>query len=135
MSSNLQLVRAAPGVELILSRPPRSHPHYVVSDPPLLSPRVSLHTPLVASPVFLVSLTAPHPHPLRTPPTVLKLAGGLAVEDVDFWEINEAFASQAVYSIKKLGIDFEKVNLNGGAIAIGQSRAHVPLDRGCRDMS
>ncbi|KAL7410414.1 thiolase [Mrakia frigida] len=51
-------------------------------------------------------------------PKVLKLAG-LTVEDVDFWEINEAFASQAVYSVKKLGIDFEKVNINGGAIALG----------------
>ena len=46
-------------------------------------------------------------------------ATGLAVADVDFFEINEAFASQAVYSVQVLGIPFEKVNVNGGAIAIG----------------
>ncbi|KAF8266142.1 acetyl-CoA acetyl transferase [Lactarius quietus] len=44
---------------------------------------------------------------------------GLKKEDIDFFEINEAFASQAVYSIEKLGLPYEKVNLNGGAIAIG----------------
>jgi acetyl-CoA acyltransferase 1 len=44
---------------------------------------------------------------------------GLRTDDVDFFEINEAFASQAVYCIEKLGLPCEKVNLNGGAIAIG----------------
>ncbi len=44
---------------------------------------------------------------------------GLNKDDVDFYEINEAFASQAVFSIQHLNIPFEKVNLNGGAIAIG----------------
>ncbi|KAI0272194.1 acetyl-CoA acetyl transferase [Russula aff. rugulosa BPL654] len=44
---------------------------------------------------------------------------GLRTEDVDFFEINEAFASQAVYCIEKLGLPYEKVNLHGGAIAIG----------------
>jgi acetyl-CoA C-acetyltransferase len=44
---------------------------------------------------------------------------GLAVEDVDLWELNEAFASQAVYCRERLGIDPEKYNVNGGAIAIG----------------
>ncbi|KAG0140665.1 hypothetical protein CROQUDRAFT_52895 [Cronartium quercuum f. sp. fusiforme G11] len=44
---------------------------------------------------------------------------GIRKEDVDFYEINEAFASQAVYSIKALGIPFEKVNPVGGAIAFG----------------
>jgi len=51
-------------------------------------------------------------------PKVLKQTG-LKKEDIDFFEINEAFASQAVYSIEKLGLPYEKVNLNGGAIAIG----------------
>ncbi|KAI0372644.1 acetyl-CoA acetyl transferase [Pilatotrama ljubarskyi] len=51
-------------------------------------------------------------------PKVLELTG-LSKEDIDFYEINEAFASQAVYSVQVLGIPFEKVNLNGGAIAIG----------------
>ncbi|KAF8624195.1 hypothetical protein AX17_007184 [Amanita inopinata Kibby_2008] len=44
---------------------------------------------------------------------------GLRKEDVDFYEINEAFASQAVYSIEQLGIPYERVNIHGGAIAIG----------------
>ncbi|KAF8491579.1 acetyl-CoA acetyl transferase [Russula emetica] len=44
---------------------------------------------------------------------------GLRTDDVDFFEINEAFASQAVYCIEKLCLPYEKVNLHGGAIAIG----------------
>ncbi|KAG1462811.1 hypothetical protein G6F56_005435 [Rhizopus delemar] len=44
---------------------------------------------------------------------------GLRLEDVDVYEINEAFASQAVYSVEKLGIPIEKVNPKGGAIAFG----------------
>ncbi|KAF7627487.1 putative 3-ketoacyl-CoA thiolase [Aspergillus flavus] len=43
----------------------------------------------------------------------------MSVSDVNIWEINEAFASQALYSIRKLGIDEAKVNPKGGAIAIG----------------
>ncbi len=44
---------------------------------------------------------------------------GLKVDDIDLFEINEAFATQSIVSIKELGIDEEKVNVNGGAIAIG----------------
>jgi acetyl-CoA acyltransferase 1 len=51
-------------------------------------------------------------------PKVLSKAG-ISKNDVDFYEINEAFASQAVMSIQHLGLAFEKVNPNGGAIAIG----------------
>ncbi|KJA14052.1 hypothetical protein HYPSUDRAFT_150863 [Hypholoma sublateritium FD-334 SS-4] len=51
-------------------------------------------------------------------PRALELAG-ISQADVDFYEINEAFASQAVFSIQHLNIPFEKVNPNGGAIAIG----------------
>lgn len=43
----------------------------------------------------------------------------IGVNDVEVYEINEAFASQAVYCVKKLGIKTEKVNPNGGAIALG----------------
>lgn len=46
-------------------------------------------------------------------------AAGLTLGDVGLIELNEAFASQAVYCIRKLGIDPEKVNVNGGAIALG----------------
>ncbi|KAF3391806.1 3-ketoacyl-CoA thiolase B, peroxisomal [Talaromyces pinophilus] len=44
---------------------------------------------------------------------------GLEVSDVGIWELNEAFASQALYCVRKLGIDESKVNPKGGAIAIG----------------
>lgn len=44
---------------------------------------------------------------------------GLKVDDIDIWELNEAFASQCVYARDRLGIDPEKYNVNGGSIAIG----------------
>ncbi len=44
---------------------------------------------------------------------------GWTVDDVDVWELNEAFASQSLAVIRELGLDPEKVNLNGGAIALG----------------
>src|ERR671930_91846 len=44
---------------------------------------------------------------------------GKSPEDVDLWEINEAFASVAINSIRMLGIEDDKVNVNGGAIALG----------------
>ncbi len=44
---------------------------------------------------------------------------GLKVDDIDLWELNEAFASQCLYSRDKLGIDPEKYNVNGGSISIG----------------
>ncbi|WOL10659.1 3-ketoacyl-CoA thiolase 2, peroxisomal [Canna indica] len=46
-------------------------------------------------------------------------AAGLQLDDIDLFEINEAFASQYVYCCKKLGLDPAKVNVNGGAIAFG----------------
>jgi len=48
---------------------------------------------------------------------------GLTVDDIDRWEINEAFAGQAVACIKDLEIDVEKVNVNGGAVGIGHPLA------------
>eukprot|EP01096_Ripella_sp_DP13-Kostka_P005305 TRINITY_DN180_c0_g2_i1.p2 TRINITY_DN180_c0_g2~~TRINITY_DN180_c0_g2_i1.p2 ORF type:complete len:445 (-),score=208.26 TRINITY_DN180_c0_g2_i1:23-1282(-) len=44
---------------------------------------------------------------------------GIRLADVDLFEINEAFASQAVYCVKHLGLSLDKVNVNGGAIALG----------------
>jgi acetyl-CoA C-acetyltransferase len=58
----------------------------------------------------------------RTPAGAAKQALdkiGKSPEDVDLWEINEAFASVAINSIRMLGIDDDKVNVNGGAIALG----------------
>ncbi len=44
---------------------------------------------------------------------------GLKVDDIDLWELNEAFASQALYCQRRLGIPNERLNVNGGAISIG----------------
>jgi acetyl-CoA acetyltransferase len=44
---------------------------------------------------------------------------GLTVNDIDLIELNEAFASQSIACIHDLGLDLEKVNVNGGSIAIG----------------
>ena len=51
-------------------------------------------------------------------PKALKLAG-LELSDIGLFELNEAFASQSIQVIRELGLDEEKVNVNGGAIALG----------------
>jgi acetyl-CoA acyltransferase len=51
-------------------------------------------------------------------PKLLDMAG-LKIDDIGLFEINEAFASQAIYCVRELGIDMAKVNINGGAIALG----------------
>ncbi len=56
--------------------------------------------------------------PSKAIPAALEKAG-ITVEDVGLFEINEAFASQALYCVRELGIDPAKVNVNGGAIALG----------------
>ncbi|BAT60368.1 3-ketoacyl-CoA thiolase [Variibacter gotjawalensis] len=56
--------------------------------------------------------------PVFAVPKLLKRYG-LTVDDIDIWELNEAFASQCLYSRDKLGIDPEKYNVDGGAISIG----------------
>lgn len=56
--------------------------------------------------------------PVVAIPKALKLAG-LTLADIDLIELNEAFASQALYVVRELGIDLEKTNVNGGAIALG----------------
>ncbi|OMO53044.1 Thiolase [Corchorus capsularis] len=56
--------------------------------------------------------------PAAAIPVAVKSAG-LELDDIDLFEINEAFASQFVYCRKKLGLDPQKINVNGGAMAIG----------------
>jgi acetyl-CoA acyltransferase len=56
--------------------------------------------------------------PVHAIPKALKLAG-LKLEDIDLFELNEAFAAQSLAVLKTLGIDPAKVNVNGGAIALG----------------
>ena len=62
------------------------------------------------------------PYLAKTPANAAKQALekiGKGPEDVDLWEINEAFASVALNSMRMLGVDEDKVNVNGGAIALG----------------
>ena len=56
--------------------------------------------------------------PVFAVPKVLKKLG-LTVADIDLWELNEAFAVQVLYCADKLGIPMDKLNVNGGAIAVG----------------
>jgi acetyl-CoA C-acetyltransferase len=56
--------------------------------------------------------------PVFAVPKLLK-ANGLSVDDIGLWELNEAFAVQVIYCRDKLGIDNDKLNVNGGAISIG----------------
>ena len=65
--------------------------------------------------------------PVYAIPKALKLAG-LKLEDIDLFELNEAFAAQSLAVIKMLGLNPEKVNVNGGAIALG----HPIGASGCR---
>jgi len=65
-----------------------------------------------AEPVIM--LTAPAPASEKA----LKKAG-MKVSDIDLWEINEAFATVPLQTARKLGIDPARINVNGGAIALG----------------
>ena len=56
--------------------------------------------------------------PVYAIPKVLKRLG-LSIQDIDLWELNEAFAVQVLYCRDKLGIPADKLNVNGGAIAVG----------------
>jgi acetyl-CoA acetyltransferase family protein len=56
--------------------------------------------------------------PVFAVPKLLKRQG-LRIEDIDLWELNEAFAVQVVYCRDRLGLDPAKLNVNGGSISIG----------------
>ena len=56
--------------------------------------------------------------PVAAVPRLLK-RHGLAIDDIDLWELNEAYAVQVIYCRDKLGIDPEKLNVNGGSISLG----------------
>lgn len=78
-------------------------------------------TPLVKFRSFAVGGVPPEIMgigPVVAIPKALKLAG-LELSDIGLFELNEAFASQSIQVIRELGIDEEKVNVNGGAIALG----------------
>ncbi len=79
-----------------------------------LEPRARIRTVATYGTEPIIMLTAP------TPASKKALAqAGMTVADIDLWEINEAFAAVPLQTIRNLGIDPEKVNVNGGAIALG----------------
>ncbi|MBR9843346.1 MAG: thiolase family protein, partial [Rhodobacteraceae bacterium] len=78
-------------------------------------------SPLGALRGFAVAGVAPEEMgigPIVAIPRLLKRAG-LTIDEIDLWEINEAFAAQLLPCRDKLGIDPERLNVNGGAISIG----------------
>ena len=70
---------------------------------------------------FAVAGIAPEIMGIGPVPAIQKLLTqtGLKIEDIDLFEINEAFAAQAVYCQRELGLDVDKLNVHGGAIALG----------------
>ena len=79
-----------------------------------LKPRARIRAAATAGAEPVIMLTAPAPASERA----LKKAG-MSVKDIDLWEINEAFATVPLQTAKKLGIDPDRINVNGGAIALG----------------
>jgi acetyl-CoA C-acetyltransferase len=79
-----------------------------------LKPRAKIRAMATIGAEPVIMLTAPAPASLKA----LKLAG-MTPKDVDLWEINEAFAAVVLQTMRKLDIDPERVNVNGGAIALG----------------
>ena len=78
------------------------------------TPRARIVMSAVAGAEPVIMLTAPGPASRKC----LERAG-LTVDDIDLWEINEAFAAVPLKTIRDLDLDPEKVNVNGGAIALG----------------
>jgi len=79
-----------------------------------LKPRARIRAAVTLGSEPLIMLTAPAP----TSEKALQQAG-MTVADIDLWEINEAFAAVPLQTLRKLDLDPDKVNVNGGAIALG----------------
>ena len=77
-------------------------------------PRAKIRAIATAGAEPVIMLTAPAPASARA-----LAQAGMTVNDIDLWEINEAFATVPMQTARKLGIDLDKVNVNGGAIALG----------------
>jgi acetyl-CoA C-acetyltransferase len=78
--------------------------------------------PALATIVSQAAVADDFPYLARTPANAAGKAlekAGLSAQDIDLWEINEAFASVTLNSIRMLGIDPDRVNVNGGAVALG----------------
>lgn len=79
-----------------------------------LKPRARIRAIATAGSEPLIMLTAPVPASQKA----LKIAG-MSIKEIDLWEINEAFAAVPLQVMRALAIDPAKVNVNGGAIALG----------------
>ncbi|WP_239332319.1 acetyl-CoA C-acetyltransferase [Frankia sp. CiP3] len=79
-----------------------------------LTPRARVRMTAVAGADPVIMLTAPGPASLRC-----LAKAGMTVADIDLWEINEAFAAVPLKTIRDLDLDPDRVNVNGGAIALG----------------
>ena len=79
-----------------------------------IKPRAKIRAAATIGAEPVIMLTAPAPASTKA-----LAQAGMAVSDIDLWEINEAFATVPLQTIRKLGIDPERVNVNGGAIALG----------------
>ncbi len=79
-----------------------------------LKPRAKIRAMTTIGSEPIIMLTAPGPASEKA----LRIAG-MAAKDIDLWEINEAFAAVVLQTTRRLGIDPDRVNVNGGAIALG----------------
>jgi acetyl-CoA acyltransferase len=79
-----------------------------------LTPKARFHTFSMAGVDPVMMLTGPIPATSKALDR-----SGLSIDDIDLFEVNEAFASVVLAWQKESGADFEKVNVNGGAIALG----------------
>ena len=79
-----------------------------------MTPRARIVMSAVAGAEPVIMLTAPGPASLKC-----LARAGMKVDDIDLWEINEAFAAVPLKTIRDLGLDPDRVNVNGGAIALG----------------
>ena len=79
-----------------------------------LTPRARIRMTAAVGSEPVIMLTGPAPAAQRA----LQKAG-MTVDDIDLWEINEAFAAVVLKAIRELGLDTDKLNVNGGAMALG----------------
>jgi acetyl-CoA C-acetyltransferase len=79
-----------------------------------LKPRAKIRAASTAGAEPVIMLTAPAPASRKA-----LARAGMQVKDIDLWEINEAFAAVPLQTARELGIDHDRINVNGGAIALG----------------
>jgi acetyl-CoA C-acetyltransferase len=79
-----------------------------------LRPRARVRAVATVGSEPLIMLTAPTPASLKA-----LAAAGMTAADIDLWEINEAFAVVPIQTMRAMSLDWSRVNVNGGAIALG----------------